>query len=219
MKKTLFIILSLLFGKGVFAQENANKGIYSYWEHQVSFYPQMGLKDEVKAFGGDDFSTFTYAEGLGIGYAGNHIRLSAGFRLGGMVHVSAYKIIYGWSGFAGYQFNFKPNDYCSGITLGVSAGMENYFCHFDVMQSVGVDLETHGITGNPKSLVLSNNQLLLLGPSLQFHFGKSDVIAGFEFGLLPSSYKLSGGDIVNNKEITFNRLYFCVRRDAFLSRR
>ena len=184
------------------------------WMH--TFHPNMDMLKEVKDVSGNDYSSFMISEGVGLSYNTQHLMFHVGAWIGGMAHISAYKIAYGGDAFVGYTFNHKPSN--PSVTVGLNVGVERFQCHFDVVKDALLDMGTHTVTGSGESFVLSNRQFMV-GPRVSFGmYENHEIVLGYDFGLAPTEYEFSSGQVLNNRKAASHRIIIGGRVSAPLSK-
>ncbi|MBR4511436.1 MAG: hypothetical protein IKO59_01420 [Bacteroidales bacterium] len=214
--KRLFLFFVCLALASTVAAQNNRTGFRLDFEDFAIFHPGMDMLNEVKALSGNDYSSFMISEGVGLSYNSQHLMFRAGAWIGGMAHISAYKIAYGGDAFVGYTFNHKPSR--PALTLGLNVGVEKNQCHFDVAKDVVLDMETHAVAGSGQSFVLSNRQFVV-GPRISVEmFENHEIVLGYDFGLAPTEYEFSSGQVLNNRKAASHRIIIGGRVSAPLSK-
>lgn len=208
MKRLFLFFVCLALVPTVGAQNNGT-GVRMDFDWMNTFHPGMDMLNEVKALSGNDYSSFMISEGVGLSYNSQHLMFRAGAWIGGMAHISAYKIAYGGDAFVGYTFNHKPSN--PSVTVGLNVGVERFQCHFDVVKDALLDMGTHTVTGSGESFVLSNRQFMV-GPRVSFGmYENHELVLGYDFGLAPTEYDFSPGQVLNNRKAASHRISIGMR--------
>lgn len=215
MKRLFLFFVCLALVPTVGAQNNGT-GVRMDFDWMHTFHPNMDMLKEVKDVSGNDYSSFMISEGVGLSYNTQHLMFHVGAWIGGMAHISAYKIAYGGDAFVGYTFNHKPSN--PSVTVGLNVGVERFQCHFDVVKDALLDMGTHTVTGSGESFVLSNRQFMV-GPRVSFGmYENHELVLGYDFGLAPTEYDFSPGQVLNNRKAASHRISIGMRISAPLSK-